>query len=88
MSAAESAAVESSTAATQPKVLVVDDTPHNVKLLADLLGVKGYSVATATNGEEALARIAASGFDAFVTKPINVKSFVETVERFAGKPKG
>ena len=32
-------------------------------------------------------RIAASGFDAFVTKPINVKSFVETVERFAGKPK-
>ena len=33
-------------------------------------------------------RIAASGFDAFVTKPINVKSFVETVERFAGKPKG
>jgi two-component system cell cycle response regulator DivK len=33
-------------------------------------------------------RIAASGFDAFVTKPINIKSFVETVERFAGKPKG
>jgi two-component system cell cycle response regulator DivK len=33
-------------------------------------------------------RIASSGFDAFVTKPINVKSFVETVERFAGKPKG
>jgi two-component system cell cycle response regulator DivK len=30
-------------------------------------------------------RIAASGFDAFVTKPINVKQFVETVERFVGK---
>jgi len=41
------------------KVLVVDDTPHNVKLLADLLGVKGYAVATATNGEEALAKVAA-----------------------------
>jgi len=40
------------------KVLVVDDTPHNVKLLADLLGVKGYAVATAVNGEEALAKIA------------------------------
>jgi two-component system, cell cycle response regulator DivK len=33
-------------------------------------------------------RIVASGFDAYITKPINVKGFVETVERFAGKPKG
>jgi len=40
------------------KVLVVDDTPHNVKLLADLLAVKGYSVATAVNGDEALAKVA------------------------------
>ena len=32
-------------------------------------------------------RIVASGFDAYVTKPINVKSFLETVERFIGKPK-
>jgi class 3 adenylate cyclase len=43
---------------TQAKVLVVDDTPHNVKLLADLLGVKGYAVATAVNGEEALVKVA------------------------------
>ena len=28
-----------------PTILVVDDTPANVKLLADLLTVKGYSVA-------------------------------------------
>ena len=41
------------------KVLVVDDTPHNVKLLADLLGVKGYAVTTAASGEEALAKVAA-----------------------------
>ncbi len=40
-------------------MLVVDDTPHNVKLLADLLAVKGYAVATAVNGEEALAKVAA-----------------------------
>jgi len=40
------------------KVLVVDDTPQNVKLLADLLGVKGFAVATAVNGEEALAKVA------------------------------
>lgn len=34
-----------------------------------------------------LQRIAASGFNAYVTKPINVTSFVQVVERFAGKPK-
>jgi adenylate cyclase len=42
---------------TQAKVMVVDDTPHNVKLLADLLAVKGYGVATAATGEEALAKL-------------------------------
>ena len=31
-------------------------------------------------------RIAASGFDAFITKPINVRSFLEAVEKYAGKP--
>jgi class 3 adenylate cyclase len=41
------------------KILVVDDTPHNVKLLKDLLEVKGYAVSTAANGEEGLARVAA-----------------------------
>lgn len=32
-------------------------------------------------------KIAASGFNAYVSKPINVASFVRMVERFAGKPK-
>ena len=36
------------------KILVVDDTPANVKLLADLLTFKGYQVATAASGEEGL----------------------------------
>jgi class 3 adenylate cyclase len=46
-------------AASAPRrILVVDDTPHNVKLLADLLQLKGYAVRTAANGEQALARIA------------------------------
>jgi CheY-like chemotaxis protein len=40
------------------KILVVDDTPQNVKLLTDLLSVKGYAVVTAINGKEALARVA------------------------------
>jgi class 3 adenylate cyclase len=39
------------------KILVVDDTPRNVKLLADLLSVKGYSVTTACSGREALAQV-------------------------------
>src|ERR671914_489578 len=40
-----------------PKLLVVDDTPTNIKLLADLLGVKGYRVLTASCGGEALAKL-------------------------------
>ena len=40
----------------QAKILVVDDIPQNVKLLADLLTLKGYAVVTASNGEEALAQ--------------------------------
>jgi len=42
---------------TPAKILVVDDTLRNVKLLADLLTVKGYCVVTATSGQEALAKI-------------------------------
>jgi class 3 adenylate cyclase len=40
------------------KILVVDDTPANVKLLVDVLTVSGYAATAATNGEEALAQIA------------------------------
>lgn len=42
---------------TPAKILVVDDTPKNVKLLADLLKVKGYHVITAVSGREALAAV-------------------------------
>jgi class 3 adenylate cyclase len=41
------------------KVLVVDDTPQNVKLLADLLAAKGYAVTTAADGKTALQELAA-----------------------------
>ena len=40
------------------RILVVDDTPMNVKLLHDLLEVRGYAVETAGSGEEGLARVA------------------------------
>ena len=45
---------------TPAKILVVDDTARNVKLLADLLGVKGYAVVTAASGREALAQLVAA----------------------------
>jgi class 3 adenylate cyclase len=38
-------------------ILVVDDTPANVKLLADLLSFKGYRVVSAASGEEGLAKL-------------------------------
>ncbi len=41
------------------RILVVDDVAMNVKLLADLLGVKGYQTVTAASGPEALAKLAA-----------------------------
>jgi class 3 adenylate cyclase/CheY-like chemotaxis protein len=39
------------------KILVVDDVPRNVKLLADILAARGYAVATAESGADALACI-------------------------------
>jgi adenylate cyclase len=39
------------------KILVVDDVPKNVKLLVDLLTVKGYQAIAAVSGAEALARV-------------------------------
>jgi adenylate cyclase len=39
------------------RILVVDDTPHNVKLLADIFSARGHTVITAESGHEALERI-------------------------------
>ena len=41
------------------KILVVDDTPLNVKMLVDILTYKGFVVVTATGGKEALAQVEA-----------------------------
>src|SRR5437762_10476958 len=48
---------------TPAKILIVDDTLKNVKLLADLLTVKGYSVVTAESGREALIQLEAESPD-------------------------
>ena len=42
---------------TPARILVVDDQPMNVKLLADALRIQGYEVASAASGREALEKI-------------------------------
>jgi adenylate cyclase len=44
-------------------ILVVDDLPQNVRLLRAVLEPRGYEVASASSGKEALARLAAGGVD-------------------------
>ena len=39
------------------RILAVDDQPHNLRLLVDLLSTRGYEVVTAASGTEALAKI-------------------------------
>jgi len=43
----------------QPKILVVDDIPENVRLLEAVLAPHGYDVVTASDGAEALAVVEA-----------------------------
>ena len=43
---------------TSEKILIVDDTPANIQLLAGVLEPRGYEILTASNAEQAL-RIAA-----------------------------
>ena len=42
----------------QPRILVVDDTPQNVRLLEAILIPRGYAVVTASSGQQALDRVA------------------------------
>ena len=42
---------------TQPKIVVVDDTPHNIRLLEAVLSPRNYTVLPATSGREALELI-------------------------------
>jgi DNA-binding NtrC family response regulator len=48
---------------TAARILVVDDTPANVKLLVDLLSVNGFDVIAARSGIEGLERAAADAPD-------------------------
>ena len=44
-------------------ILIVDDLPQNVRLLRAVLEPRGFEVAVATSGEEALERLAAGDID-------------------------
>jgi adenylate cyclase len=47
----------------QPKILIVDDTAYNIKLLEAVLVPRGYSLVTASSGTEALTKIASEQLD-------------------------
>ena len=48
------------------KVLLVDDEPHFVKLLAERLAGRGFNVETAGGGSEAIDRAKEESYDAIV----------------------
>ena len=48
------------------KVLLVDDEPHFVKLLAERLAGRGFNVETAGGGSEAIERAKGESYDAIV----------------------
>ncbi len=69
------------------KVLVVDDEAANVRLLKTLLTHDGYSVVTASDGEEALAMVASVHPDLVVMDVLMPKlSGYEVCERIKGNP--
>lgn len=51
----------------KPKILVVDDERDICRALEFLLKAEGYSIVTASNGEEAIERINAEHFDVVLT---------------------
>lgn len=48
---------------TKYKILVVDDIPKNIQIIANTLGKDNYSIAFATNGNDALKHAAKNVFD-------------------------
>jgi DNA-binding NarL/FixJ family response regulator len=51
----------------KPRILVVDDTPRNIKVLEAMLAPRGYAVVTASSGPEALLKVAAEPPDLVLT---------------------
>src|SRR5215475_2939965 len=66
------------------KILVVDDTPRNVKLLADLLAIKGYEVVTAASGREALGQVETEIPETRILPVVMVTALDPSEERIKG----
>ena len=58
-----------------PRILAVDDTPTNVKVLEAVLAPRGYTVL-------------AAGFDGYLAKPLDVRRFPEQVRQFCERAPG
>lgn len=65
-----------------PKVLLVDDEQDFVETLAERMEARGYSVETAGDGEQAIAKAAGGGFDAvFLDLAMPGLDGIETLKR-------
>jgi two-component system cell cycle response regulator DivK len=60
---------------------------RRIRSASDTAHIPIVAVTASAMPEEA-KKMKEAGFDGFLTKPINVKGFIETVERFIGKPQG
>jgi CheY-like chemotaxis protein len=49
-----------------PRILIADDDPSIVRLLADRCNLMGFEVETASNGTQALRRIRQGGIDTLI----------------------
>jgi len=54
------------TAAEDIKVLLVDDEPHFIKMLAERLEGRGFNVETAGGGSEAIDKVKGEPYDAII----------------------
>ena len=67
---------------SEPKVLLVDDEKDFVETLAERMEVRGYTVETASDGNEAIAKASDGGFDAvFLDLAMPGLDGIETLKR-------
>ncbi len=72
---------------SERKILVVDDEPYLIRSLTFVLGKEGYNVSSATNGEEAMAKVRESKPDLmFLDVMMPKKNGYEVCQEVKGDP--